>query len=327
MERAHDSPGLHLYAPWSRKIWRYLVLPDHIGQPDIPLTEWLLPQRRRASAIVNKYYKFQSSISGRVNQAITRDCIGLHVRWSDKGISRRKLGLVEFLPLVQAYVRAREATKTSVCIYLATDAQQVVQQVQSIWPETIVSRLLLSGATVRSPNETAVFDMESHHLTNLEVLRDILELSRCGFLVHGNSAVSESAIYLSSELILQSVNLEDPSHPLLDPKDFEKLVFDVSSGVMESKQLWDRYGPQPKWWEQVSPAFNFSTIYNTTLRLTPNWLVDDFVPINRLVNLVFLKFWQLVADTSEVAVDPVWTTWFLCQDKTRNTCIFQLSNL
>lgn len=328
LERAHVSPGLHLYAPWSPKIWRYLVLPDHIGQPHIPLTEWLMPQRRTASAIVNQYYQFQSSISSRINPSITRDCLGLHVRWSDKGISRRKLGLVEFLPLVQAYVQARDATNTRVCIYLATDAQQVVQQVQSTWPEPIVSRLILSGATIRSPNETAVFDMDSHHLTNLEVLRDILELSQCGFLLHGNSAVSESAIYLNSDLILQSVNLEDPDHPLQDPQVFEKLVVDVSTGSTEPKDLWNRYGPQPQWWQQTidPPTVSVSPAYNNTLRLTPNWKVDDFMAINRWVTLVFLKFWQLLAETNEVAVDPVWTTWFACQDKT-NPCMFQFSRL
>ncbi len=329
MERAQVSPGLHLYAPWAPKIWRYKVLPDHIGQPHIPLTEWLMPQRKAASAIVEKYYTFQPTITEQVNPEITRECLGLHVRWSDKGISRRKLGLSEFLPLVQAYVRAQEAANTRICIYVATDAQQVVKQVQSDWPTNIVSRLIFSKATVRSPNQTAVFDMDSHHLTNLEVLRDILELSKCGFLLHGNSAVSESAIYLYSDLIHQSVNLEDSQHPMKDPRNFERLVYNVSIGHIDSAYWNKRYRPPRNWWEPLSVesiirACNTSQ-YNISVNLSPRW-PDEFMPVNRWVTNVFIKFWQQVGAVGVVAVDTTWPTWFHRQHEGA-PCVYKIAML
>lgn len=326
MERAHVSPGLHVYAPWAPKIWRYSVMPDHMGQPHIPLTEWVIPQRKQASDIVQKYYQFQPSISDQTNIEITQDCLGLHVRWSDKGVARRRLGLAEFLPFVQAYVQAREATNTRVCIYLATDAQQVVEQVRAEWPESIRSRLILSQATVRSPDETAVFDMDSHHLTNLEVLRDILELSRCGFLLHGNSAVSESAIYLHSDLIYQSVNLEDPQHPLRSPRDFEEMVYNVSRGDIDSTYWNEKYQLPRKWWEpqdidSAVSTCNSSTNGHVSFDLSSHWM-ESFMPINRWTTRVFVKFWQQLAKDGNVVVDPMWPSWFQ-----RQTCVFKFVDL
>ena len=107
------------------------VMPDHIGQPHLPLWEWALPQRQASSAIVHRYLKFQPSFAGRADPRVTKDCLGVHVRWSDKGVARRRLGLDEFLPFVQAYLQGKEVDAqggpSNACVYLATDATAVVK--------------------------------------------------------------------------------------------------------------------------------------------------------------------------------------------------------
>jgi hypothetical protein len=282
MEPAQISPGLHLYAPYAPKIWRYAPLPAFVSQPHIEsVTEWLTPQRLRAHKVVKKYFHFQPWMEQQSQLIETAGsslsyCLGLHVRWSDKGASRRKLGLDEFFPFVKAYMEhyhldSGETTTTdnnnnnnnnnrnssTPCIYLATDAQQVVQYVTTHWPQSYQNVLITSRATIRSPNETSVFDMGSHHATNTEVLVDILDLSHCQFLLHGNSAVSEAAIYMNANLIYQSVNLEDPQHGWT-PQSFGTLVQSVTNGTITAEYWKTTFRPPKDWWEVANEPF-FST--------------------------------------------------------------------
>ena len=288
MEAAQISPGLHLYAPWAPKIWRYGPLPAFVGQPHIPLTTWLTPQRIQGHDAVRKYYEFQpwmlqqsqlrplvvhpgSSRTISTREKRTRNeenggnsiydlsvCLGIHVRWSDKGASRRKLSLHEYFPFVQAYMDQFEKNSGTTekgpqpCIFLATDAPQVITYVQNHWPSSYRLALITSRATIRSPNETAVFNLASHHETNKEVLVDIMDLAYCRFLLHGNSAVSESAIYLNGfNLIYQSVNIEDPQHPWT-PHTFGRLVHDVVITGNVTADYWKNiYQPSLAWWEQA----------------------------------------------------------------------------
>jgi hypothetical protein len=265
MEPAQISPGLHLYAPYAPKIWRYAPLPAFVAQPHIEsVTEWLTPQRLRAHEVVKKYFHFQPWMKNQsqIVETTAPYCLGLHVRWSDKGASRRKLGLDEFFPFVKTYMEHyhldsgeitsnnnnnSSSTSSSPCIYLATDAQQVVQYVTTHWPLSYQKVLITSRATIRSPNETAVFDMGSHHATNTEVLVDILDLSHCQFLLHGNSAVSEAAIYMNVNLIYQSVNLEDPHHSWT-PQSFGTLVQNVTKGTIAAEYWKTTYRPPKEWW-------------------------------------------------------------------------------
>jgi hypothetical protein len=337
MERAHVSPGLHIYAPWSPKIWRYGPMPDHIGQPHIPLTEWVLPYRKDAAAIVKKYYRVQPDVMDHVNPNITDDCLGIHIRWSDKGnATRRRIQIAEFVPIMKAYIRAREDSRARVCIYLATDAQQVVQEAATRWPRPIVDHLILSQATVRSPDDTAVFHLDNHHKTNLEVLRDVLELSSCGFLVHGNSAVSESALYMNPSLIYQSVNLEDPKHPLRHSPTFEALVRNVSQGVIDKKYWNDVYKLPRHWWEPSTVKHQIDyccTLHNASrsavFELSSHWL-GSFMPVTRWVFRVFIKLWQDLSITGDVIVDPLWPTWFVWDEEQHGKsvlCQFTLNKL
>jgi hypothetical protein len=94
-------------------------------------------------------------------------------------------------------------------IFVATDSSLVITEITSKWPNDIMSHVVYQGGTTLSRNDTATFDLAvSHHQTNLEALTDILALSKCTYLVHGFSALSEATIYLNPSLIERSVNLE-----------------------------------------------------------------------------------------------------------------------
>lgn len=193
------TPGIHGFAPWAPKCWRYHYLPDYVTQPHVPLADWLRPQRKIGARVVKDYIRVLPHL-----QTDEQYGLGLHIRHSDKAAGRRVVAVSEFLPYVQAFVAAGGES-----IYLATDSTLVWQEIQSTWPPSTVARITYTPDLVRSSDEKAVFDLDHHDRTNQEVLRDIVKLSKCRFLIHGLSAVSEAAIWMNIELDERSINLED----------------------------------------------------------------------------------------------------------------------
>jgi hypothetical protein len=216
---------MHLYAPWAVRTWHYVDMPPHYfaEAKNQTLQQWFAPMRQKAHEIVNKYYRFQPHIIKTVDRILPKNetCMGLHIRHSDKWGARRQIPEKEFLPYVKAFIQSGGKT-----IYLATDSQNVIDTVRTKWPSWVRKYIKTQGddSVVRSTYQKPVFKIGEHHRTNTEVLNDILALSKCQWMVHGLSAVSESAIYLNLNLHNRSVNLEDPNH--LSLVDFTMLVHD-----------------------------------------------------------------------------------------------------
>ncbi|KAL3910469.1 MAG: hypothetical protein SGARI_002111, partial [Bacillariaceae sp.] len=115
--------------------------------------------------------------------------------------------------------------------------------IQSTWPAKILKVLhWQEGDVVRSSDSTAVFQMvgasqsntnntasaihnnAGHHQTNMEVLTDILTMSKCQYLLHGLSAVTEAVHYLNPMLHNNSVNLDDPKKDLISVPQFQAMM-------------------------------------------------------------------------------------------------------
>ena len=121
---------------------------------------------------------------------------------------------------MQAYVQEQDRLSNSggrFSIYIATDSQLVVEKIKDEWPAEILKLIQWQDRVVRSNDTTPVFVLSSHHVTNMEVLVDILAMSKCQFLLHGLSAVSEATHYLNRNLHTDhSINLELPRHPSVE---------------------------------------------------------------------------------------------------------------
>lgn len=249
------TPGIHGFSKWAPKCWRYPYLPDYITQPHIPVTEWLEPQREFGSRVVKKFIRPKPHIRQMANEANpgcskdTNPCLGLHIRHSDKAAGRRQVSLHEFLPYVEAFIFSGGQQ-----VYVATDSHKVLEEIRETWPKHVQERLRALPNIVRSSDEQAVFEIESHHRVNTEILVEIYALANCQYMVHGFSAVSESAIWLNYKLHAGGVNLEDPER--LNAAEFGTLV-KMDLGNFESHMLPTTYRTE-KWWDinEVQPGGN-----------------------------------------------------------------------
>ena len=271
----HITPGIHGFAPWAPRCWRYHYLPDYVTKPHVPLHEWLRPSRLLGHEAVKRYrIQLQPHLLERARHANphcsnkNNKCLGLHIRHSDKAAGRRQVPVSEFLPFVKAFVHAGGEY-----IYLATDSTLVLQEIANEWPPDLCRRITSLGSgsvgagapdpqhpgseprVVRSDSDQAVFDLAAshHHQTNMEALVEIQALSFCRFMVHGLSALSESALWLNGELQTGSVNLEDPNH--IDASLFGTLVQMALRG--EDPQYLPKPPASSKWWK-VRPIESLS---------------------------------------------------------------------
>ena len=197
--------------------------------------------RRTAHEVVRRHFhptEEMSLLAHKAKPVVASEdaCLALHIRHSDKADRRERISLDEFRPYVEAYQQAAIWVGTTVVIYVATDSNQVLQQLQAEWPKTLTSYMRWQTSITRSNNATPVFSMtQSHHKTNTEVMTDILAMAECEFMVHGMSAVTEAVHYLNLRLHNQSVNLEEEEmktsssyvhkrKATLKPEEFGRLV-------------------------------------------------------------------------------------------------------
>jgi len=250
------TPGIHGFAEWAPRCWRYQYAPDYMTKPHIPLHEWLEPQRIVANRVVQQYIKFKPDVLDAAQQANPDcslpdyPCLGLHIRQSDKAAGRRQIQTHEFLPYAIAFIKAGGKA-----IYLATDSTKVLDEVKATWPSDIRNKLRTIGNNViRSSDEKAVFDIgdNSHDRTNREILIEIVALANCQFMIHGLSAVTESSIWMNVALHDRSVNLEDPE--FLSPMAFGTLVQMVLRN--EPRKRWPSRRTVNEWWNAPPIVFD-----------------------------------------------------------------------
>jgi hypothetical protein len=220
------SQGLHAQAPWGVHAWRYWM-PEYIQQPQLPFEDWFAPQRKNASRIVKRYIRFNAHMEQRAACAHPNpeNSLGMHIRHGDKGIERYVIPVAAFLPYCSAFV-----AQGGNSIYLATDSALVVEEIMRDWPRNVTSRIVRQQEVKGlSRNDSAAFSLGvSAHQTNVEALTDALALSKCTYLLHGFSALTEAAFYLNPKLLGRSVNLDDMDQetekPLISPHTFSKEI-------------------------------------------------------------------------------------------------------
>jgi hypothetical protein len=189
------------------------------------LTQFLDPMRRKAHELLQKYYRFQPYLLERAEQvnpaSNSRPCLAMHIRHSGRrNHFRKRVPLKVFRDYAKAFLKAGGKY-----IYLSTDSWRTWDDIHEKWPESVRDFIKTQGDyVVRTVRYLNVYDLEpdAHHRINSETLVDILAMSKCEFMVHGNSAISEAAIYLNLDLQQRSINLEEENP--ISVQRFERLV-------------------------------------------------------------------------------------------------------
>jgi len=207
MEYNHILPGLHSHASWVPHPWRYWM-PDHVQQPEVPFRDWFVHQRLHAAEIVKRYIRFNPYMEQRAACALPNpeNSLGMHIRHGDKYPSREIIQTKAFLPFCEAFVEQGGGS-----IYLATDSALVFEEIKKEWPTNVSDHVVVQPSVKGlSHNDVAAFDLGvSAHRTNVEALTDMRALSKCTYLLHGWSALTEAVFFLNPNLIDRSVDLDD----------------------------------------------------------------------------------------------------------------------
>lgn len=234
---------LHVCDPHSVFSWVYEMLPGNLrpkssstnsggggGRPAIH--DWLGSMRERASKIVKKHYHLLPWLQSRIDVLVKsfggEDCLAMHIRHTDKGAGRSKFTTQAFLPYAEAYVRAGGE-----CIFLATDSDRTWSEIRRLWPDTVVRKIIVQDGVFRSNSDRPTFVQKDPARINTEILTEIYAMSKCSFLLHGFSAVSEAVIYLNPKLHNNSVNLDIQDAP--SPEAFQRTI----SEMMMKKKVED----------------------------------------------------------------------------------------
>ena len=189
--------------------------------------EWLGGMRQKAATIVKNYYRPLPWLQSRIDNMLfesfgdAKDCLAMHIRHTDKGAGRQKIPTEAFLPYAEAYIRAGGK-----CIFLATDSDRTWSEISHLWPLTVVRRIVVQEGAFRSSTDRPTFVQKDPSRINTEILTDIYAMSKCGFLLHGFSAVSEAVIYLNPTLHDNSVNLDYVKYLAPSPEEFRRAVSD-----------------------------------------------------------------------------------------------------
>jgi len=127
------------------------------------------------------------------------------------GGARKKTDFNDYAPYITAFLTALPDGIGKV--FVATDDNRLLYTVSDFINNT--QTLYFFNDTWRNDNDHSTFGdfKDKREVLNGQVLNDILMLSSCDYLIHGHSAVSESAIYLNFKLHYRSVNIEhDAEH-------------------------------------------------------------------------------------------------------------------
>ncbi len=174
---------------------------------------WWNAERDKARAFLDDgTMRFKPAIIDQVDRFVAKNfsevTLGLQLRGSDKfdfGVGpnlSRKVTPEEYYPYIDRYLA--EHPKCS-RIFVATDQRQWLKTLESAYPGKVVSfsQWSLSDSSANNFNEDA-----AKAARGVEVVVDLLLLSRCDYLIKCHAAVGEMALVVSPKLDFVDLNYE-----------------------------------------------------------------------------------------------------------------------
>uniref|UniRef100_A0A7S2TXC6 Uncharacterized protein n=1 Tax=Lotharella oceanica TaxID=641309 RepID=A0A7S2TXC6_9EUKA len=177
----HDKDGVHTY-PYQ--------LNGRRMRTDVGTEKWISCQRSRALPVVMKYFSLKPTIlteADRFWKANMGDAkvIGLHMRGTDKWINRKVLP-AQYVEALKKLIRDHPDYK----VFLATDDPRFIQAAGDIYNGSVIVR-----PAVREVQNTFYDHRVDEDVKVLDVLEDMVLLSKSDILVKSWSAVPEFSVY------------------------------------------------------------------------------------------------------------------------------------
>jgi len=160
--------------------------------------------RMRAHKLIEKYTRLKPELRQEIDSFIKKHekhvLIGVHHRGTDKILESPLVPYAKTLDALNSILRRLPSKLIKkIRIYIATDTQDFLEYMQSIYPEQIIY-----SNFVRSRDSTALH-VSSFYMNNYqkgkEALLDCLFLSRCGCLIYpASSSFSRACLFFNPEL-------------------------------------------------------------------------------------------------------------------------------
>ena len=206
---------------WDPKSWfmnpyGYFRSVENRADGEHPADWWQAEREKARIFLADGTVRFKASIMAQVEAFIERnfseDTLGLQLRGSDKfdfGVGpnlSRKVLPEEYYPYIDKYLA--EHPKCS-AIFVATDQRQWLKDLEKAYPDKVISYAEIS---LSDTDENKFHDGQKKAARGVEVLVDLLVLSRCNYAIKCHSAVGEMALVLNPDL--QSVDLNYALQPM-----------------------------------------------------------------------------------------------------------------
>lgn len=206
------SRQLHSRQGWSVRSWSY-------GCERGRRYEEIMDRSRPLGArVVAQYYKARPEVYAAVEGMLgsgrrwgQQKVLGMHMRGTDKQNGRQIIDPDAYYPHALAFVEKYPGS----LVYLATDDENFRNRALS-WPSAVSSRLVAHPLFALARNTDAGRPFGGKKFRREEgfhALVDILALSKCDWLLHSISGLSEFAMYFNPKLQQRSTNLERNQTP------------------------------------------------------------------------------------------------------------------
>jgi hypothetical protein len=217
LDHIHHNYGIQAY-PYGRG--KHAHFRQYYDKPyNLEVDQWYYENRQKGSRIVREYFTVNPAIMEKANETFSRGeekekeryTIGVHIRGTDKdgSIGGRKIEPSEYYVYID-YLMKKEPDAR---IFLATDDPRYFAEFAAKYGKSCFSaeNILRSEANVFLDSKVA-----NNYKKGEDVLLDCLCLSKCHFLIHGSSAVSEFAFYFNPDLHFFHFDLQYDCSELID---------------------------------------------------------------------------------------------------------------
>ena len=212
LSTAADLVRLFRWEPrsWFMNPYGYCRSVQNSADGAYPAAWWTAQRDKARSLLDDGTIRFRPAILDQVRMFVEKNfsenTLGLQLRGSDKfdfGVGpnlSRKVEPEEYFPHIDRYLAEHPECSR---IFVATDQRQWLKTLERAYPDKIIS---FSEWSLSDSDENRFRDDEARAARGVEVIVDLLLLSRCNYILKCHAAVGEMAVTLEPDLGFLDLN-------------------------------------------------------------------------------------------------------------------------